>query len=105
MIIITCALSAIQYCIAQNLSGKAIHKSLTREKVDELIVVVDFKGEALREECWYGTAQFKFDTRVQQTRVHLTDFVEAHASCSHAGCMAREHMHDRIHCPRASIHA
>ena len=45
----------------------------------------------------YGTAQFKLDTRVQQTRVYLTDFVEAHASCSHAGCMAREHMHDRIH--------
>ena len=48
----------------------------------------------------YGTAQFKLDTRVQQTRVHLTDFVEAHASCSHAGCMAREHMHDRIHSTR-----
>ena len=32
----------------------------------------------------YGTAQFKLDTRVQQTRVYLTDFVEAHASCSHA---------------------
>ena len=54
--------------------------------------------------CTYGTAQFKLDTRVQQTRVHLTDFVEAHASFSHAGCMARVHMHDRIHCPRASIH-
>ena len=27
----------------------------------------------------YGTAQFKIDTRVQQTRVHLTNFVEAHA--------------------------
>ena len=40
----------------------------------------------------YGTAQFKIDTRVQQTRVHLTDFVEAHASYSHAGCMAREHI-------------
>ena len=53
----------------------------------------------------YGTAQFKLDTRVQQTRVRLTDFVEAHVSCSHAGCMAREHMHDRIHCPRASIHS
>ena len=53
----------------------------------------------------YGTAQFKLDTCVQQTRVHLTDFVEAHASCSHAGCMAREHMHDRIHCPCASIHS
>ena len=24
----------------------------------------------------YGTAQFKLDTRVQQTHVHLTDFVE-----------------------------
>ena len=36
---------------------------------------------------WYGTAQFKIDTRVQQT-----DFVEAHASYSHAGCMAREHI-------------
>ena len=55
--------------------------------------------------CWYGTAQFKLDTRVQQTRVHLTDFVKAHASCSHAGCMAREHMHNRIHCPRTSIHS
>ena len=53
----------------------------------------------------YGTAQFKLDTRVQQTCVHLTDFVEAHRSCSHAGCMAREHMHDRIHCPHASIHS
>ena len=42
---------------------------------------------------------------MQQTCVHLTDFVEAHASCSHAGCMAREHMHDRIHCPHASIHS
>ena len=42
---------------------------------------------------YYGTAQFKLDTRVQQTRVYLTDFVEAHASCWHAGCMAREHMH------------
>ena len=42
--------------------------------------------------CTYGTAQFKIDTRVQQTRVHLTDFVEAHASYSHAGCMAREHI-------------
>ena len=40
----------------------------------------------------YGTAQFKIDTRVQQTRVHLTDFVEAHASYSHAGCMAREYI-------------
>ena len=40
----------------------------------------------------YGTAQFKIDTRVQQTRMHLTDFVEAHASYSHAGCMAREHI-------------
>ena len=40
----------------------------------------------------YGTAQFKLDTRVQQTRVHLTDFVEVHASCSHAGYMAREHI-------------
>ena len=40
----------------------------------------------------YGTAQFKIDTRVQQTRVHLTDFVEAHVSYSHAGCMAREHI-------------
>ena len=30
--------------------GKTIHKSLTREKVDKLIV--GFKGEALREECW-----------------------------------------------------
>ena len=49
----------------------------------------------------YGTAQFKLDTRVQQTRVHLTDFVEAHASCSHAGCMAREHMH----CLHAKIHS
>ena len=48
----------------------------------------------------YGTAQFKLDTRVQQKRVNLTDFVEAHASCSHAGCMAREHMHDRIHSTR-----
>ena len=36
----------------------------------------------------YGTAQFKIDTRVQQTRVQQTDFVEAHASYSHAGCMA-----------------
>ena len=53
----------------------------------------------------YGTAQFKLDTCVQQTHVHLTDFVEAHASCSHAGCMAREHMHDRIHCSRVSIHS
>ena len=53
----------------------------------------------------YGTAQFKLDTRVEQTRVHLTDFVEAHASCSHAGCMAREHMHDRIHYPHTSIHS
>ena len=48
----------------------------------------------------YGTAQFKLDTRVQQTCVHLTDFIEAHASCSHAGCMAREHMHDRIYSTR-----
>ena len=40
----------------------------------------------------YDTAQFKIDTRVQQARVHLTDFVEAHASYSHAGCMAREHI-------------
>ena len=40
----------------------------------------------------YGTAQFKIDTRVQQTRVYLTDFVEVHASYSHAGCMAREHI-------------
>ena len=48
----------------------------------------------------YGTAQFKLDTRVQQTRVHLTNFVEAHTSCSHAGCMAREHMHNRIHSTR-----
>ena len=40
----------------------------------------------------YDTAQFKIDTRVQQTRVHLTDFVEAHASYSHAVCMAREHI-------------
>ena len=40
----------------------------------------------------YSIAQFKIDTRVQQTRVHLTDFVEAHASYSHAGCMAREHI-------------
>ena len=54
---------------------------------------------------WYGTAQFKLDTHVQQTRVHLTDFVEAHPSCSHAGCMAREHMHDRIYCPRTIIHS
>ena len=52
----------------------------------------------------YGTAQFKLDTRVQQTRVHLTDFVEAHASCSHDGCMAREHMHDRIHSTRHDVH-
>ena len=42
---------------------------------------------------------------MQQTRVHLTDFVEAHANCSHAGCMAREHTHDRIHCSHASIHS
>ena len=40
----------------------------------------------------YGTAQFKIDTRVQQIRVQQTDFVEAHASYSHAGCMAREHI-------------
>ena len=40
----------------------------------------------------YDTAQFKIDTSVQQTRMHLTDFVEAHASYSHAGCMAREHI-------------
>ena len=44
--------------------------------------------------------RYSSDTRVRQTRVHLTDFVEAHASCSHAGCMAREHMHDRIHSTR-----
>ena len=37
---------------------------------------------------------------MQQTRVHLTDFVEAHVSCLHAGCVAREHMHDRIHSTR-----
>ena len=29
---------------------------------------------------------------MQQTRVHLTDFVEAHASYSHAGYMAQEHI-------------
>ena len=53
----------------------------------------------------YGTAQFKLDTRVQQTCVHLTDFAEAHPSCSHAGCMAQENMLYRIHCPRVSIHS
>ena len=60
-----------------------------------------YKSAAYIAICFiYGTAQFKLDTRVQQTHVHLTDFVEAHASCSHAGCMAREHMHDRIHLTR-----
>ena len=55
---------------------------------------------------YYGTAQFKIDTRVQQTRVHLTDFVETHASYSHAVLYGtRAYMHDRIHCPRASIHS
>ena len=50
VIIITCILSAIEYCLAQKLNRTTIHKSLTREKVDESIV--GFKGEALREECW-----------------------------------------------------
>ena len=40
----------------------------------------------------YGTAQFKIDIHVQRTRVQQTDFVEAHASYSHAGFMAREHI-------------
>ena len=52
----------------------------------------------------YGTAQFKIDTRVQQTRVHSTNFVEAHASYSHAGCMAREHICTIEYTARAQIY-
>ena len=54
---------------------------------------------------YYGTAQFKIDTRVQQTRVHLTDFVEAHAGYWHAVCMAREHICMIEYTARASIHS
>ena len=50
VIIITCVLSAIQYCIAQKLNGKNHSQKFNKGKVDELIV--GFKGEALREESW-----------------------------------------------------
>ena len=62
------------------------------------IIVISMLG------CKYGTAQFKIDTRVQQTRVHLTNFVEAHASYSHAGCMAREHICTIEYTARAQIY-
>ena len=52
----------------------------------------------------YGTAQFKIDTRMQQTRVYLTNFIEAHASYSHAGCMAREHICTIEYTARAQIY-